>query len=97
MLRSLKAYSNFKLMKKIAAIGASMLLGITIYGQSKETDSFFLKKGTGVMVSYIIKRSYDDSGNLINERKFATDTYKELSSIFKGRFKRFNKKGRHNN
>ena len=65
--------------------------------QSKETDSFFLKKGTGVMVSYIIKRSYDDSGNLINERKFATDTYKELSSIFKGRFKRFNKKGRHNN
>jgi len=49
------------------------------------------------MVSYIIKRSYDDSGNLINERKFATDTYKELSSIFKGRFKRFNKKGRHNN
>ena len=138
--------------------------------ESKETDSFFLKKGTGVMVSYIIKRPYDDSRNLIKERKFATDpqklmhekiiqydknnnmilsiekwenvvwfvtkkifndknqltkqieitqeakdqfmilsrlnifmtrmvtdTYKELSSIFQGTVKRFNKKGRHNN
>ena len=44
--------------------------------ESKETDSFFLKKGTGVMVSYIIKRPYDDSRNLIKERKFATDPQK---------------------